>query len=144
MKASDLKALFSFAPSLSLNSFFSSERAERRGEERSSTHSAPLERPLSSPLSLSLSLLWATQVHSGPPAFIVLAIIQDAEQHHNRHARHAKRTNNDALELKWLQERALSLESRSKRASCEAWQTSLADNDSERAEDARPKQSRVR
>ena len=45
MKASDLKALFSFAPSLSLNSFFSGERAERGGEE---LHSAPLESPLSS------------------------------------------------------------------------------------------------
>ena len=137
MKASDLKALLSFAPLALLEPLF-----ERRGEE---LDSAPLESPSSlSPPSLSLSLLWATQVHSGPPAFIVLAIIQDAEQHHNRHARHAKRTNNDALELKWLQERALSLESRSKRASCEAWQTSLANHDSERAEDTRPKQSRVR
>ena len=53
MKASDLKALFSFVPSLSLNSFFSSERAERRGEELHSLRSirkAPLLSSLPFPI----------------------------------------------------------------------------------------------
>ena len=95
MKASDLKALLllSFAPSsLSLNSFFSSEHsssglAERGARLRSIRKLPSLPVVVSVvPFSLSPYLCYGPLKCIRGPAFIVLAIIQDAEQHHNRHA----------------------------------------------------------
>ena len=91
MKASDLKALLLlyFAPSsLSLNSFFSSEHSSSGLAERGARLRSIRKPPVLSvvPFSLSPYLCYGPLKCIRGPAFIVLAIIQDAEQHHNRHA----------------------------------------------------------